>query len=397
EGELRPAMAMRMVFARDGRKTRHTLHRVMMRSARKLAYAEAQQIAGGAPSDLADHISALWEAYACLKRGRDGRQPMELDLPERKIVLTPGGSVARVVVPERLDAHKLIEEFMIQANVAAAETAEAKALPLLYRIHDAPALDKLDALREFLATLDIKLAKGTRLRPEHFNAILAGVEGTPNAQLVNEVVLRSQSQAEYAPENLGHFGLNLRRYAHFTSPIRRYADLIVHRALIRACGLGEDGLTDTEMADLGTIGSEISATERRSMVAERETVDRLIAGWLSDSVGAEFEGRIAGVTKAGLFIKLADSGGDGFVPISTLSHEYMIYDEAHHALIGEASGHTYRLGDQVTVRLMEAAPFSGALRFEVIDHEAGPRIRRTRRSRQTPARQRPRYSRGRRR
>jgi len=370
EGEARPAMAVRMVFARDGRKTRHTFHRVMMRSARRLAYVEAQRIADGAPSDLSGLIGDLFEAYACLKRGRDAREPLDLDLPERKILLTPEGHVDRVVVPERLDAHRLIEEFMIQANVAAAETCEKHAVPLLYRVHDAPALDKVVALQEFLATLDIRLARGTRMTPAHFNGILKRVEGTVHAQLVNEVVLRSQSQAEYAPDNLGHFGLNLRRYAHFTSPIRRYADLVVHRALIRALGLGTDGLRDEEIAELGAIGQQISETERRSMVAERETVDRLIATWLADRVGSTFTGRIAGVTKAGLFIKLDDTGADGFAPISTLSAEYMIHDEAAHALVGETSGVTFRLGDTVTVRLEEAAPLSGAMRFEVIDHEA---------------------------
>ncbi|MEM7693595.1 MAG: ribonuclease R [Pseudomonadota bacterium] len=390
EGEVRPALAMRMAFAPDGRMAGHTVHRVLIRSARRLAYGDAQQIADGTESDVSPIVAALYEAYACLKKGRDGRQPMELDLPERKILLTPEGAVDRVIVPERLDAHKLIEEFMIQANVAAALTAEKAGLGILYRVHDAPALDKVDALREFLGTLDIRLARGTRLRPEHFNGILAKVDGTPHAQLVNEVVLRTQAQAEYSPQNLGHFGLNLRRYAHFTSPIRRYADLIVHRAIIRAENLGNDGLTDAEIAELGAIGTEISATERRSMVAERETIDRLIAAHLADSVGATFPGRIAGVTKAGLFIKLSDTGADGFIPISTLGLEYMIYDETQHALIGEASGTAFRLGDTVVVRLLEAAPVSGALRFEIVEHDAGPKIRRPRRA---PAKKGPRFGR----
>ncbi|MBJ3777655.1 ribonuclease R [Acuticoccus mangrovi] len=381
EGEARPAIAIRMVFAKDGRKTRHSVHRVLMRSARRLAYAEAQRIADGAESDIALRIADLWAAYACLKRGRDAREPLELDLPERKILLTPEGTVSRVTVPERLEAHRLIEEFMIQANVAAAETCEKAKIPLLYRIHDAPGPEKVDALAEFLATLDIRFAKGTRMRPDHFNWILDKVQGTPHAQLVNEVVLRTQSQAEYAPDNLGHFGLNLRRYAHFTSPIRRYADLVVHRALIRAEGLGKDGLSDEEIAELPEIGEAISATERRSMVAERETLDRLIAGWLAEHVGATFAGRIGGVTKAGLFIRLSETGGDGFVPISTLGAEFMIYDEAAHALVGERTGTTFRLGDDVTVRLLEAAPFSGALRFEIIDHEtSAPAARRPRRN-----------------
>jgi len=368
EGEARPAMAVRMVFARDGRKTRHSFHRIMMRSARSLAYAEAQRIADGENADIARQVHDLFAAYDCLKRGRDAREPLELDLPERKIVLGEDGHVDRVIVPERLDAHRLIEEFMIQANVAAAETCEKKGVPLLYRIHDAPALDKVEALKEFLATLDINLALGTRLTPALFNGILRKVDGTPHDQLVNEVVLRSQSQAEYAPDNLGHFGLNLRRYAHFTSPIRRYADLVVHRALVRAEGLGNDGLRDEEIAELGAIGEQISETERRSMVAERETVDRLVAAWLADKVGATFTGRIAGVTKAGLFVKLDGSGADGFVPISTLSAEFMIHDEAAHSLVGETSGVTFRLGDTVEVRLEEAAPLSGAMLFQVVDH-----------------------------
>ncbi|WP_420391734.1 ribonuclease R [Acuticoccus sp.] len=381
EGEARPAMVMRMVFARDGRCTRHTVHRVLMRSARRLAYAQAQRIADGEACDIAPQVQALWEAYACLKRGREARGPLELDLPERKIVLTASGEVDRVVVPERLDAHRLIEEFMIQANVAAAQTCEAARIPLLYRVHDQPSLEKLDALREFLATLDIRLARGTGVRPGDFNGVLARVAGTPHAQLVNEVILRSQAQAQYAPDNVGHFGLSLRRYAHFTSPIRRYADLVVHRAIIRAAGLGEDGLTDEEVAELSAIGEAVSQTERRSMLAERETVDRLIAAWLADKVGATFEGRIGGVTKAGLFVKLTESGADGFVPISTLGNEYMIYDEAAHALVGEATGTTFRLGDDVTVRLEEAAPISGALRFDIVDHasSAAP-SRRPRRS-----------------
>ncbi|MEM9222480.1 MAG: ribonuclease R [Pseudomonadota bacterium] len=381
EGEARPALAMRMVFSRDGRKTRHTVHRVLMRSARKLAYAKAQAIADGEASDIAPQVNGLFAAYGCLKRGREARQPMELDLPERKIVLTADGAVERVVIPERLDAHRLIEEFMIQANVAAAETCEAAGVPLLYRIHDAPSLEKLDALREFLATLDIKLARGTQMRPQHFNGILARVTGTANAQLVNEVILRSQAQAEYAPDNLGHFGLHLRRYAHFTSPIRRYADLIVHRALIRAADLGADGLRDDEISALGQIGAEISSCERRSMVAERETVDRLIARFLSASVGSVFAGKIAGVTKAGLFIKLTETGADGFVPMVGLSNEFLILDETAHALVEEHSGYAYRLGDTVSVKLLEAAPLSGALRFSVAEHEAGPRIPRARRQR----------------
>jgi ribonuclease R len=254
---------------------------------------------------------------------------------------------------------------MIQANVAAAETLEVKRQPLVYRVHDAPSLAKQESLRDFLATLDIPLARGN-LRANHFNSILARVSDKPYETMVNEMVLRSQSQAIYAPENIGHFGLNLMRYAHFTSPIRRYADLIVHRALVGSLGLGEGGLTPDEEAALDDIAAKISTFERRAMAAERETVDRLVAHHLAGQVGATFDGRISGVTKAGLFVSLPHYGADGFIPISTLGADYYIYDEAHQALTGERSGRGYRLGDPVEVRLVDAVPLAGALQFEML-------------------------------
>ncbi len=256
-------------------------------------------------------LKPLWEAYRTLTRGRERRQPLELDVPERKIILKPDGTVDRVFVPERLDAHKLIEEMMIQANVAAAETLEQKRQVLIYRVHDQPSLAKQESLREFLATLDIALAKGGNMRANHFNGILAKADGKPYETIVNQMVLRSQSQAIYSPENIGHFGLNLLRYAHFTSPIRRYADLIVHRALVSALGLGEGGIMPEEEAALDDIAAEISTFERRAMAAERDTIDRLIAHHLNGRVGEEFDGRVSGVTKAGLFVTLPAYGADG--------------------------------------------------------------------------------------
>jgi len=255
---------------------------------------------------------------------------------------------------------------MILANFAAAETCEEKRVPLLYRVHDAPAMEKLAALREFLATIDIHLAKGNVLRPADFNRVLAHVKGREVERLVHEVVLRSQAQAEYEAKNYGHFGLQLRRYAHFTSPIRRYADLIVHRALIRALKLGEDGLPDVAHEALAETGARVSAAERRAMAAERETVDRLIAHHLADRVGATFRGRVSGVTRAGLFVKLDETGADGFVPARTIGTEFFRYEEKHHALIGNRTGESYRLGDKVEVKLVEAIPVAGALRFEIL-------------------------------
>ncbi|UFZ06226.1 ribonuclease R [Bradyrhizobium ontarionense] len=371
-GEARGALAVRMVIGADGRKRSHSFHRVLMRSAAKLSYAQAQAAIDGKPDDvtgplLEPILKPLYAAYEVAKRGRDARDPLDLDIPERKILLNKDGTVDRVVVPERLDAHRLIEEFMISANVAAAELLEKKALPLIYRVHDEPTVEKIHALQEFLKTLDVPFAKSGALRPSLFNRVLTLVAGQDYEHLVNEVVLRSQAQAEYSTDNYGHFGLNLRRYAHFTSPIRRYADLVVHRGLLRALNLGDGALPDSETPDhLAEVAAQISVTERRAMKAERETADRLIAHHLADRVGATFQGRISGVTRAGLFIKLDETGADGLVPIRTLGTEYFDYDETRHALIGQRSGAMHRLGDVVDVRLVEAQPVAGALRFELL-------------------------------
>ena len=381
--EDRAALAVRMIIGADGRKRSHTFHRIMMKSAAKLSYQQTQAAIDGNTDDttgplLKPVLEPLYAAYEALKRARAERQPLDLDLPERKILLKPDGTVDRVIVPERQDANKLIEEFMILANVAAAETLEKARVPLVYRVHDEPSIEKVNSLREFLASLQIPLAKSGALRPVTFNQILGSVKGGEREQLVNEVVLRSQAQAEYAAENYGHFGLNLRRYAHFTSPIRRYADLIVHRGLIRALKLGSDGLPEsTDVKELAEIGAQISATERRAMVAERETKDRLIAHFLADRIGASFEGRVSGMVGAGLFVKLNETGADGFVPARTIGDEYFRYDEAARAMIGGRTGMTYRLGDAVTVKLVEAAPVAGALRFELLSEGRmdGPRRR----------------------
>ncbi|RWD42819.1 MAG: ribonuclease R [Mesorhizobium sp.] len=371
DGQDRPALAVRMTFSADGRKLRHSFHRIMMKSAAKLAYPQAQAAIDGAPDDktgpiLDTVLKPLWDAYAVVKRGRETRQPLELELPERKILLKEDGTVDRVVVPERLDAHKLIEEFMIQANVAAAETLEAKRQALVYRIHDAPSLAKQESLREFLQTLGLSLARGAQMRPNQFNGILDRVRGANHEGLVNEVVLRTQMQAEYSPSNIGHFGLNLKRYAHFTSPIRRYADLIVHRGLIAALGFGAGGLTQDEAERLEEVSALISATERRAMAAERDTVDRLIAAYLAERVDDRFDARISGVTKSGLFVQLPQYGADGFIPVSSLDGDYYIYDETARSLFGERTGKGYQLADRVEVRLIEVAPMAGAMRFEML-------------------------------
>ncbi len=367
QGEERPALAVTLVFDNTGHKRSHKFQRIIMRSAAKLAYEQAQKIVDGTSNHaLKPVLKALWAAYACVLVARDKRSPLELDLPERKIVLDTLGRVAQIVVPQRLDAHKLIEEFMIQANVAAAETLEQRKSPLLYRVHEEPAKEKIRALNEFLRMVGKDFSLGTVLQTNHFNRLLKSVQGEEFERAVHEVVLRTQAQAIYASKNSGHFGLSLRRYAHFTSPIRRYADLIVHRALISALNIGTDGLSTLDIAILDDTAEMISAAERRSMIAERDTIDRLVASFLEHQTGATFSGRISGVVSAGLFVKLDNTGADGFVPVSTLGRDYFDYDAAAHAIVGRSSGEKFQLGDTVQVKLVEVAPVKGGLRFEMM-------------------------------
>ncbi|MGH1418619.1 MAG: ribonuclease R [Hyphomicrobiaceae bacterium] len=371
ENVERPCLAVQMVFNARGEKIRHKFIRGIMRSAAKLSYAQAQSAIDGTPCAKTDALvepvlKPLWNAYSVVAGARDRRGPLELNIPERKIKLDDKGRVADVVIPERLTAHRLIEEFMIQANVAAAETLESKYTRLIYRAHDKPSKGKLKSLRDFLETLDLKVPAADKLKPSAFNAILKRAEEMPTRDLINEVILRSQAQAVYSPDNCGHFGLNLTRYTHFTSPIRRYSDLIVHRLLISALKFGDDGYNKDNMPKLSDVAESISQAERRAMIAERETVDRLIAAHLADRVGATFKARISGVTRSGLFVRLEETGADGFVPITTLGNDYFEHIEEAFALLGQRSNLAYRLGDVVEVRLEEAVPTAGALRFEML-------------------------------
>jgi ribonuclease R len=388
EKEDRACLAVEMVFDKDGRKLKHTFVRGLMRSAAKLAYEHAQAAIDGKSNDktqplLETVLKPLWAAYACVWAGREKRQPLEIDAPEHKIIFQ-NGRVAGVKRRERFDAHKLIEEFMIMANVCAAETLEQKGRPLIYRIHDRPSDEKIAALSDFLPTVNMSWSKGQTVTAGRFNRILHLANGTAHNDIVNEVILRTQAQAVYSPDNIGHFGLNLQRYAHFTSPIRRYADLTVHRALIRALKLGDDGASDKDEARYTETAQHISETERKSMAAERDATARYIASYLADRVGATFEGRVTGVTRFGLFVRLDETQADGLAPISTLGAERWIHDEAAHALVGENSGKRYPLGLRVEVRLEEATPISGGLLFTVLSDPGppAPGWKKTRQSRQ---------------
>ena len=376
-GENRACLAVRMVFDAQGRKRSHKFVRGLMRSAAKLSYEQAQAAVDGTPDETTGPLTEtilkpLWAAYRIMLKGREARSPLAIESLERRIIINREGEVASIQPRASLEAHRLIEEMMVQANVCAAESLEAKRTPLVYRVHDQPSQEKLQALGDFLGTLGLPWTKGEAPRTERFNRLLAETRESPHADIINEVVLRTQMQAHYSTENIGHYGLNLQRYAHFTSPIRRYADLVVHRGLIRALGFGEDGLTERDMAQMKDTAERITLAERRAMAAERDATDRYIAAFLADRVGADFPGRITGVTRFGLFVRLDETGADGLVPISQVGGEFFIHDDRMHALVGERSGDRWPLGMRVEVRLLEATPVTGGLLFEMLSEPAPP-------------------------
>lgn len=377
QGENRACMAVRMIFDKDGKKTGHKFMRGLMRSHAKLSYEQAQSAIDGQQDDVTGPIMdailyPLWNAYSTMLKGRQRRSPLAIESPERRVIMAPGGGIAAIEPRKSLEAHRLIEEMMIQANVCAAETLEKTRTPLIYRVHEAPSQEKIFNLADFLHTIGKPWNKGEPANTKRFNKLLDETRDSPHAEVVNEVVLRTQMQAVYSPDNVGHFGLHLDRYAHFTSPIRRYSDLIVHRGLIRGLNLGSDGLTDREIAELTAIAEQVTSTERRSMAAERDAMDRYIAAFLEDHVGATFGGRITGVTRFGLFVRLDETGADGLVPVSTLGSEYFTHDDRAHALVGERTGKRFTLGRRVEVKLMEATPVTGGLVLEMVS-EPDPR------------------------
>jgi ribonuclease R len=368
----RPVLVAEMAIDGAGHLKRYRFHRAMMRSAARLTYTRVQRAIDGYPDhEIAPLMEAairpLYGAFKVLLAAREKRGALDLDLPERQVSLGNDGHIAEIGVRERLDSHKLIEEFMVLANVAAAQALEQRRAPCLYRVHDQPDAAKLEALREFLATLGVALPAGPRLRPADLNQVLRTVADKPVARLVNETVLRSQSQAVYSPDNLGHFGLALARYAHFTSPIRRFPDLIVHRALIAAYGLGEGGMADADAGRFTEFGEHLSMCERRAVAAERGAMDRYVAAYMAAHVGASFPGRVTSVTRFGLFATLDGTGADGLIPIRSLGQEFFRHDEGRQMLVGERTGETYGLGDRLRLKLVEADTATGGLLFEIVE------------------------------
>ena len=368
----RPVMVAEMWIDAEGELKKHRFHRAMMHSAARLTYNRLQRARDGHPDEelqplMKSVVEPLYDAFKVLLAAREKRGALDLDLPERLVKLGDDGRIAEIGVRERLDSHKLIEEFMVLANVAAAQALEQRHAPCLYRVHDQPDELKIEALREFLGTLGLAVPTGQRLRPADLNRVLKSVEGKPVAQLVSQTVLRSQSQAVYSPNNLGHFGLALARYAHFTSPIRRYPDLLVHRALISAYGLGDGGLTPDDRGRFEEFGEHLSMCERRAVAAERSAMDRYVANYMAGHVGATFTGKVTSVTRFGLFAALDGTGADGLIPIRSLGQEFFRHDEGRQVLIGERTGETYGLGDRLKIKLVEADQATGGLLFDVVD------------------------------
>lgn len=376
EGVDRACMAVRMKIDAQGNKLSHRFTRGLMRSKASLHYGQVQAAMDGAIEPkvaplMEEVIRPLYACYEVMKRARAIRQPLDLELPERKILLSDEGKVLSVAFYERFDAHKVIEEAMILANVAAAEELIRLKRPLLFRVHEEPSPEKLDALREVAEASGFTLAKGQVLKTSHLNRLLSQAQGTEFDELLNISTLRSMTQAYYNPQNFGHFGLALRNYAHFTSPIRRYSDLIVHRALILGHGWGDDGLSHQDIEMLEETAKLISDAERRSMAAERDTVDRYLAAYLSDRVGQTFTGRVSGVQKFGLFVKLDETAADGLIPIREVGREFFYYDADNQTLTGSDTGLTIGLGARVTVRLAEAIPVTGGLTLQLVEIEGG--------------------------
>ncbi len=390
-GVDRPCLAVHIWIDEKGRKRRHRFVRAVMRSAANLAYEQVEAaVVEGRPGIVDDAfrtrvLRPLYEAHRALAQERRRRGALEIESDEREILLGEDGRVADVRPRPRLLAHRVIEDMMIAANVAAAEELERHALPLIYRVHEPPAPEKVEALREFLESLDYRWPRAGTITPRMFNRVLRHFRGTPHERLVNEVVLRTQMQARYDPENRGHFGLALRRYAHFTSPIRRYADLVIHRGLLHALGFRDAGFEKMPLSRLDEIAAHISSTERVAEAAERDSIDRYLAAYLEGRVGAVLRGVITGVTRFGLFVTLEPSGGTGLIPISELGADWYAFDEKRHLLEGRRHGRVFRLGDRVRVRLIEAEPITGAIRLALVEAEAGEETETGRRRGRRPA------------
>lgn len=372
--EDKACFAVHIWLDKKGRLKKYEFVRGIMQSIERLTYSQVQKAMDGTPDEqtaplLDTIIKPLYGAYELLQKAREFRGTLDLEIPEKQVIWDEAGHINDIHPRPRLDSHRLIEEFMILANVAAAQQLEALRAPCIYRVHDEPNPEKIFIFRELIEGLGFSFPKSQALTPRAFLHLLKAAHGTPHQSLISQLVLRTQAQAQYHPENIGHFGLSLKKYSHFTSPIRRYADIIVHRSLIAALKLGDDGLP--EDADVGTIGEQVSFTERRASAAERAALERYVTIYMKDKIGQMFKGRINGVASFGLFVTLDDSGADGLIPMNNLTDDYYYYEERKHRLIGRRKRRVYTLGDPITVILQEVDTLTNTITLGIVKTVTG--------------------------
>ncbi len=367
----RLCMACEIEVSRTGRLGRYRFFEAVMRSHARLTYTLAARILVERDTALRREYAALvppledlYALYRVLHAERLKRGAVDFELPETRIVFDDHGRIRKILPLERNDAHRLIEECMLAANVCAADYLQRHNVPAPFRVHEGPPPDKLAALREFLAGLGLSLGGGDRPQARHYAKLLKAVQRRPDARLVQMVLLRSLAQAVYSPDNIGHFALGYPHYAHFTSPIRRYPDLVIHRA-IKCLLAGEKPPLTREEAE--RIGVHCSMTERRADEATREAVRFLKAQYMQAHVGETFDGIISGVTSFGLFVELSEVYVDGLVHITALGDDYFHFDPAHHRLLGERTRRVFRLGDKLAVRVVRVDLDEAKIDFELAE------------------------------
>ncbi len=360
-GEDRACLFAEMTFDKDGKRRSARFGRGLMRSHWRLTYEEA---AGGGGDGPADAVSRLYGAFECLERGRAARGPLELELPERTVAFDDAGAAIALGLRPNLTSHRLIEEFMVQANAAAAEALLAKGVDALFRVHDKPDPERIGLLAETAQSLGAAPPGARMDSAGRLNAMLARLDDGPVRAIVSELILRAQARARYGPDCDPHFGLALEAHAHFTSPIRRYADLVAHRALIRAYDLGEGGAVE-DIEALEDLAEAINRTERRSATVERATLDRYAALLAVDHVGETLDGRIVGANRVGLFVRFDRPMLEGFAPVSSLPDDFWRLSRDGLAMEGRRSGKAFRLGDAVRATIIQADPATGAVTIDI--------------------------------
>jgi ribonuclease R len=377
-------MVCEMRVGRDGRISRARFFEAVMRSQARLTYQEVARMLFDGDTELRrrharllPHLEDLNDVFRALLEQRRRRGAIDFDIPEAYVELGEDRRIESISTYERNDAHRMIEECMIAANVSAARFLRRHEIPTLYRVHDAPAADRLEELKRFLATFGVPFPKAKDLRPRHFARVLERVKDRPHGTLVETLLLRSMARAAYQPDDLGHFGLALAHYVHFTSPIRRYPDLLVHRAIKHVLSGEPPGRFPYSPRDMDGLGKHCSMTERRADDATRDAIAWLKCEFMRDKVGEVFEGVITGVTSFGVFVQLEDVFIEGLVHVTSLENDYYELDAPGHRLVGARTRKTYQLAAPLRVRVAAVDMEQRRIDFEPV--EPKPRSRRRRR------------------